>query len=91
MDGVSPQGLRIIDRLEVARRWPGMTADAVRSYRRFARGPSGRSWDDSFGCGELGCCPDPAEIREWLEMVLHHLPHRDRRTFQALLLENDVW
>lgn len=79
IQGLSSAGLRVIDRLEADRRWPGATESALRNYGRAVRDPIHRLWDDRYGCGIEECCPDPGELRQWLETVLHHLPPRDRR------------
>ena len=92
LPGLSPRGQRILDRLEVDRRWPGSTAAALRNYRRFLTDPAHRLWDDSYGCGIDECCPQPPELRAWLELVVRHLPRRDRRGLEAVLTElDDLW
>lgn len=92
LDGLSAQGLRIVDRLEVTRRWPGSTAAAIRDYRRWLKDPQHRLWDNKYGCGVPECCPDPVDLRQWLEVVVRHLPRDDRRKLQALLDEIDeLW
>lgn len=90
VDSLSPHGQRIVDRLEVDRRWPGSTAAAIRDYRRWLQDPGHRLWDEKYGCGVPECCPDPVDLREWLEIVVHHLPRRDRRRFQELIDEIDA-
>jgi hypothetical protein len=90
VDGLSPHGRRIVDRLEVDRRWPGSTAAAFRHYRRWLDDPSHRLWDNRYGCGVAECCPDPVELREWLGTVAHHLRARDRRSFQTRLDDLDA-
>jgi hypothetical protein len=82
IDGLSAAGSRIVDQLELKRRRPGETASALRCYRRFGD-PAHRRWDDRYGCGVEECCPDPRAMREWLEIVVHHLPRRDRQLLQA--------
>ena len=90
VDRLSPHGQQIVHRLEVDRRWPGSTAEAIRNYRRWLKDPGHRLWDNKYGCGVPECCPDLADLREWLEIVVHHLPRRDRRTLQSLLDEIDA-
>lgn len=90
IDGLSPHGQRVLDRLELTRRWAGSTASAMRIYRRWMNDPAHRLRDDNYGCGVAECCPNPRDLREWLEVVAHHLPRRDRGTIQTLLNEIDA-
>lgn len=90
IEGLSPAGMQVIDRLEVDRRWPGATESALRNYRRAVRDPIHRLWDDRYGCGVPECCPDPGELRQWLETVLRHLPPHDRRVLGALVSTIDA-
>lgn len=87
---LSPAGARVIDRLEADRRWPGATESALRNYRRAVRDPIHRLWDPQYGCGIEECCPDPDDLRHWLETVLRHLPPHDRRALRALVATIDA-
>jgi hypothetical protein len=90
IEGVSPAGMRVIDRLEVDRRRPGATKSALRNYQRAVRDPVHRLWDDRYGCGIPECCPDPADLRRWLETVLRHLSPHDRRVLGARVATLDA-
>ena len=90
IEGLSPAGMRVIDRLEVDRRWPGATGSALRNYRRAVRDPIHRLSDPQHGCGIEGCCPDPHDLHQWLETVLRHLPPHDRRVLRALVTTIDA-
>jgi hypothetical protein len=82
----------VLTELEVKRRWPGATASALRNYRRFLFDPAHRLWDERYGCGVEECCPDPQQLRSWLDSASRKLPRRDRRAFVELLNRlDDGW
>ena len=90
LPGMSVRGQRVVDRLEVTRRWPGATADALRLYRRALTDPAHRLWDDRYGCGIEACCPQPDELRSWLEIVACNLPRQDRSRLRVILDQIDA-
>jgi hypothetical protein len=90
--GIFDHGMRVVARLEHDRRRPGATADALRLYQRMLCDSARRLWDDRYGCGHEECCPQPAELRWWLEVVLRHLSPRDRRVLGARVgAVDDSW
>jgi hypothetical protein len=90
--GLSPRGVAAVVRLERTRFWPGAVAEALAALSRFVRDPVCLLWDSRYGCGMLGCCPDPAEIRGILDAVTQVLPPKDagliRRRVAAL---DELW
>jgi hypothetical protein len=84
--GLSPHGRCVIARLEHTRLMPRQTEEALQAWRAFMRSPYHRLWDPRYeGCGCWGCCYDMNQVREVLEIVAHHLPHRDARRFRCMV------
>ncbi|OQO94669.1 hypothetical protein B1813_00750 [Saccharomonospora piscinae] len=92
LSGVSARGIASIARLERTRLWPGAAAEAFHSWARFVRDPMRRQWDLQYGCRLLGCCPDPDELRDVLDLVADALPAKDARAFRKRLAAlDDLW
>lgn len=92
LPGLSPRGIAAIVHLERTRLWPGAAHEVLRAWTMFLRDPYHRRFDPQYGCGELLCCPDPAELRGLLSMIAHALPPRDARAFrQHLAALDDQW
>lgn len=87
--GLSPQGLAAIVRLERERFWAGAARHALDARELFLRDPYHRRFDPSYSCGELLCCPDPAELRAILTAVVRALPEKDARRLRTRLAELD--
>lgn len=87
--GLSPRGVAAIVHLERTRLWPGAAHEALLAWTMFLRDPYHRCFDPEYGCGELLCCPDPAELRGLLDTIAHALPPRDARAFRRHLAALD--
>jgi hypothetical protein len=87
--GLTPAGEAAIVRLERTRLLPGAARDALDSWTRFLRDPYHRLFDARYGCGVPECCPDPADLRQLLEVVTHALPPKDARTLRRRLARLD--
>jgi hypothetical protein len=90
--GLSRRGRALLADLERTRLWPGAAAEALAALARFVHDPMHRLWDPSYGCGELLCCPDPAELRGILLAVAACLPARDARSVRRrVAVLDDRW
>ncbi|MCO1580291.1 hypothetical protein M8C13_31495 [Crossiella sp. SN42] len=90
--GLSRRGRAQLARLERTRLWPEATVEALRAKRNFVRDPTHRLWDPQYGCGFQECCPDPAELRHVLNLVVAVLPPRDARLIRKRLAALDeLW
>lgn len=50
---------------------------SLNAWSYFVRDPMHRLWDPQYGCGVMGCCPGPQELRAILQAVVHVLPPKD--------------
>jgi hypothetical protein len=97
ISGLSGSAQGIIARLEQRRFSPGAVADALRRWPKLVYQPGRPPRDRAgSGCGEPGCCPEPADAHELLEAVLHVLPARDARVLRRRMavlarLQKMVW
>jgi len=82
---VSAGTLRAIAEFERTRLYPGAIAEALDSWRRYVRGPTGRFYnDDLLPCPCSGCSgEDLAWERVQLRTALHALPIRAARELRA--------
>ena len=90
--GLSPRGRAALTQLERTRLWPGAARETLDAWTHFLRDPYHRLFDPAYGCGVLACCPDPAELRRILHIVIHALPQHDARTLRRRVAElDDQW
>jgi hypothetical protein len=90
--GLSARGNACLRELERTRLWPGAAEDALMAWEQFVHDPMHRLWDPDSGCGQLLCCPDPAELRWRLALIAHCLPPADARLFRARVAAADeLW
>ena len=86
---MSYRGRVAVARLERKRYWPGAAEEALRAWLLFVRDPWHRLFDPAQSCGEMLCCPDPAELRALLAAVVHVLPKKDARVLRKRI--DDLW
>ena len=87
IDGLSPAALAEVARAETPRKdlWQGGTAEALRLWRDFVRGPRRRGEEIEGRCLAWACCGDPFEARDFLEDVMLAVSRRARRQLRALV------
>jgi hypothetical protein len=88
-DWLSPAGAAALAAFDRDRWWPVGLRPALAHWEGFLRNPYHRLWEPAFGCGEPGCCPDPAEWRAYLVALATVLPPRDARHLRRVLAELD--
>ncbi|TXS52321.1 hypothetical protein [Streptomyces sp. t39] len=96
LDRLSGRSVSAVHRTECRRPydeglWPGATATALESYRRFLALPGRPLYLRLSICGCTGCDlqDDVAAARDVLELVLRRLPPRARKELAALLAPLD--
>lgn len=87
--GLSYKGRIAVARLEYEHYWPGATEETLRTWSRLLRNPWDRLLDPAHSCGEMLCCPDPADLRALLDAVLHALPKKDARVLRTRIADSD--
>jgi len=87
VDRLSAAGRRALD--EAGHR-VGDVEMAFTEWQRMVTTEDPRLWTDDPGCGQAGCCSDPAELRATVERGLSVLPARDRRAFAAAVAALDA-
>ncbi|MEU8763923.1 hypothetical protein [Streptomyces sp. NPDC048659] len=67
--------------------WPGVTAESLRMWREFVRGPYRNLWREyeGGGCGVWECCGNPFEAREFPDAVMRGMSRRRARELRLLV------
>lgn len=87
--GLSYRGRIAVARLERDRYWLGATEAALCAWLLLLRDPWHRLFDPTQSCGDMQCCPSPAELRALLGAVAHVLPKKDARMLRKRIGDLD--